>query len=47
MKLNEPVSVNDAKNFSKKLNVQGRLEQKRLRGEYLPGDLGVISLLAG
>ncbi len=33
-------------NSAMKVQAEGRLEQQQLRGEYLPGDLEVISLLA-
>ncbi len=44
----ESLSLNkrNAKNITKKIDSERRLEQQQLRGEYLPGDLEVISLLA-
>ncbi len=44
----EPLSLSkrNAINISKKIDSERSLEQQQLRGEYLPGDLEVISLLA-
>ncbi len=44
----EPISMNKRKaiNLMKKLNGERSLEQQHLRGEYLSGDLEVISFLA-
>ncbi len=42
-----PIDPTKQNTFNKKLKPQWRSEQKQLRGEYLPGDLGVINSLAG
>ncbi len=45
----EPLSLNkrNSIHITKKIESERSLEQQQLRGEYLPGDLEVISLLAG